>query len=104
MKELYYVVDEVNVLDYFIIKKENDKRIKYILKRSNGEQWNESAKNESLFTVIDNYFGECKIKTHGKDFNDLAYHELIELGILLDFVNNDSALPSKYEFIKKELK
>ena len=101
-KEKYLVFDkEDEQHEYTITKKERkDQSIKYVMKRSNGEQWNSHVRGEKLFTLIDDNNGNIQIETHDCDMSEMVYHNMIELMVLLNFVNKQSYLPSKYKFIK----
>jgi len=100
-KEKYLVFDKDDKQhEYTIIKKElEDNVIKYTMKRSNGEQWNSHVRGEKLFTIIDTDF-QIKIKAFDSNLNDMPYHNMIELMVLLDFVNKQSYLPSRYKFVR----
>ncbi len=100
-KEKFYVFDkEGKEHEYTITKKERkDQSIKYMMKRSKGEQWTEHSKGEKLFTLIDND-GDIQIKGHDSSMSDMAYHNMIELMVLLNFINKQSYMPSKYKFVE----
>lgn len=99
-KEKYLVFDEEGLHEYTITKKEKGNgRYKYVMKRSKGEQWNYHVRGEKLFTIIDDDM-DIKIFSHDCELGNMVYHQLIELGILIDFVNNQSYSPSKHKIVK----
>ena len=99
-KEKYLVFDKEGLHEYNITKKELDNgHYKYVMKRSKGEHWTPHVRGEKLFTIIDDDM-DIKIIAHDSTTDTMAYHQLIELGVLIDFVNNQSHMPSKYKITK----
>lgn len=95
----YLVLDEDNNTEYIITKKDKGTSIKYVMKRSKGEQWNEDVKGEKLFTLVDND-DDITIKSHDSTMKNMQYHNCIELMVLLNFVNEQSHMPSNYKIVK----
>ena len=101
MKKEKYLVFEHGKHEYTITKKtlSNGGYNKYVMKRSKGEQWNSHVRGEKLFTIIDDDM-DITIKAHDGELDKMAYHQLIELGILVNFVSDQTHMPSRYKITK----
>lgn len=101
MEKEKYLVFEHGKHEYTIIKKtlNSGGHNKYVMKRSKGEQWNSHVRGEKLFTIIDDDM-DITIKAHDGDLDNMAYHQLVELGVLINFVSDQTHMPPRYKIIR----
>jgi len=98
MKEKYVVMED-GVIEFYIIKKNKGNGInKYTLKRSNAEHWDKNCRGEKIISLIDTD-GQISIKEYGNN-KVIVYHELIELGILISFIEDQDPNKAKREISK----
>lgn len=85
--------------EYTVTIKETKKgKVKYTLKRSKGEQWNDHVRGEKILTVIEDDFN-YKIKGLK---NNLAYHEICEIKVLVDVIISRDSTFEDYEIVLAE--
>lgn len=95
MKKVYHLYQD-GKHEYTIKVKESKKGTKYTLYHSNGDQWTELAKGEKIAKLIDDGNG---VSIKGIDTSYMDYSTEDYLRILLNFNNEQSHYPSKYEVV-----
>jgi hypothetical protein len=96
--KLYLVLDsDANNVEY-TIHVPADEDI-YVLKRSSSETWSSHVREETVLTILNSGNG-FRIKWEEKpQKNMLDYSEVVQLTIMLNFINQASSMPNSYKII-----
>lgn len=95
------IEEDEQTYDYdIIVKKIDDGVTKYVLKYSDNENRNWHVRGKKIITIIDNDLN-IKVKYHDFDANEMGYGDMISLQILLNFINQNTNIPTKYIYAKK---
>jgi hypothetical protein len=98
--KLYLVLDQKNDNVEYTIHVPEDEDI-YVLRRSSSSTWSEDVRDEVILTILDSGNG-LKLKWETKPNKVLDYSQVVELTIMLNFVNNVSRMPNKYNIVDSD--
>lgn len=71
----------------------------YVMRRSNSATWSDHVRDEVILTVLNSGDG-YKIKWENKSNSKLLdYSQVVELTIMLNFINQTDSIPNKYTLV-----
>ena len=99
--KLFLVLDETGHSVEYTIEAPSDEDV-YFMRRSRNDCWSDTAKGELILTVFDTGNG-FKIKWDTKPDKVLDYSQIVELTIMLNFLNDTSRMPNRYSVVDSEM-
>lgn len=100
MKDKFYYVLDGESIEY-IIEEPLDEDI-FVLRRSDSDNWSSHARGEKILTALNSGSG-YKIKWEEKVDKTLDYSQVMELTIMLNFLNrHNSSNPMEYRIVPGE--
>jgi hypothetical protein len=95
--KLYLVLNPENHDVEYTILSPFDEDI-FVMRRSHSSAWSDHVRDEVIMTVFNTGDG-YRIKWEEKTGKVLDYSQIAELTIMLNFINHNSTIPSKYTII-----
>ena len=99
--KLFLVLDETGHSVEYTIEAPSDEDV-YFMRRSRNNSWSDHVKGELILTVFDTGNG-FKIKWDTKPDKVLDYSQIVELTIMLNFLNDTSRMPNRYSVVDSEM-